>query len=322
MMYLKARGRVPCAIRADRGTEFVNEALKNWCHSQGIELQVTAPYSPSQNGVAERMNRTLVELARTMLTAAQLPEFLWEPAVAHAAYLRNLSYTKSRAKATPYQLWRGRKPSVTHLREFGAPVWVLLQGQRIQRKMLPKSLRRAYVGFDEGSKSIKYYNAATRTILTLRNFCFLSPAEPSPPEELAIDSDAPLQGECDPPFEGEREDGTCRAAPKNGPESSRKRKAETNIDPREPRKTRGIRRNYRHLNDGRHPFPDEEEAGMISVTKEKAFTVIPEDDCCSLKEARESHDWPEWERAIHIELEQLRQMGTVASAARAISNSS
>jgi len=52
-----------------------------------------APYSQAQNGVAERMNRTLVELARAMLSAANLPEFLWEPAVAHAAYLRNRAYT-------------------------------------------------------------------------------------------------------------------------------------------------------------------------------------------------------------------------------------
>ena len=126
MTYLKARGRIPYAICADWGTEFVNETLKNWCHSQGIELQVTAPYSPSQNGVAERMNRTLVELARAMLTAAQLPEFLWEPAVAHVAYLRNLSYTKPRVKATPYQIWHGRKPNVSHLCKFGTPVWVLL----------------------------------------------------------------------------------------------------------------------------------------------------------------------------------------------------
>jgi hypothetical protein len=58
--------------------------------------------------------------------------------------------------------------------------------------MLQKSLRRAYVGFNEGSKSIKYYNATMRTILTLRNFCFLSSAEPSPPEELGIDLNAPL----------------------------------------------------------------------------------------------------------------------------------
>ena len=76
MTYLKVRNRTPYAIHADRGTEFVNQSLKDWCQSQGIELQVTAPYSPSQNGVAEHMNRTLVELARTMLTAAALLEFL------------------------------------------------------------------------------------------------------------------------------------------------------------------------------------------------------------------------------------------------------
>jgi len=161
MTYQKAWGKTPCAIRADRGTEFVNEALREWCHSQGIELQVMAPYSPSQNGVAEQMNRTLVELTHAMLSASELPEFLWEATVAHAAYLRNMSYTKPKAKGTPYQLWHGRKPNVSHLRKFGAPIWVLLQGQKVQRKMLPKSLRRAYVGYDEGSKSVIYYNAAT-----------------------------------------------------------------------------------------------------------------------------------------------------------------
>jgi hypothetical protein len=149
-----------------------------------------------------------------------------------------------------------------------------------------------------------------RTILTLRNFRFLSPAEPSPLEEVAIDLNTLLQGEYDPPCEGEQEDDTHRAAPRIGPENLKKRKVETNIDPREPQKTRGICRNYRHLNDGHHPFPDEEETGMISIAKEKAFTVIPEDDCCSLKEARKSPNWPEWEHAIHTELEQLCQMGT------------
>jgi hypothetical protein len=56
---------------------------------------MTAPYLPSQNGVAERMNQTLVELARAMITARELPEFLWEAATAHAAYLRNRSFSSS-----------------------------------------------------------------------------------------------------------------------------------------------------------------------------------------------------------------------------------
>jgi len=141
MMYLKAQGKTPCAIHADRGTEFVNETLREWCNSQGVELQVTTPYSPSQNRVAERMNCTLVELVCTMLMASELPEFLWEATVAHAAYLQNMSYMKPRVNMTPYQIWHERKPNVLHLHEFSAPIWVLLQGQRIQRKMLLKSQR-------------------------------------------------------------------------------------------------------------------------------------------------------------------------------------
>jgi len=126
MTYLKTQGRSPCTICADRGTEFVNQSLKDWCQSQGIKLQVTTLYSPSQNGMAERMNCTLVELVCAMLMAADLPEFLWEPAIAHAAYLQNLLHTKPRVKTTPYQLWNNRKLNVSHLQEFSTPIWVLL----------------------------------------------------------------------------------------------------------------------------------------------------------------------------------------------------
>jgi hypothetical protein len=76
-----------------------------------------------RNGVAERFNRTLVELARVMLADAKLPKFLWEPAVARAAYVRNQAYTKA-VGATPYECWMGKRPNVAHLREFGAPVWM------------------------------------------------------------------------------------------------------------------------------------------------------------------------------------------------------
>ena len=100
-----------------------------------------------------------------MLSDAGLLEFLWENAVEHVAYLCNRSYTSSIKNATPYQLWFGTKPTVSHLREFGAPVWILLQGPNTQWKMLPKSVRHAYVGYDNRSKSVKYYTAEARKIL-------------------------------------------------------------------------------------------------------------------------------------------------------------
>ena len=66
----------------------MNESLLAWLQERGIEAQPTAGYSPSQNGAAERLNRTLVELARAMLLARSVPTFLWDYAILHAAYLR------------------------------------------------------------------------------------------------------------------------------------------------------------------------------------------------------------------------------------------
>jgi hypothetical protein len=103
-----------------------------------------------------------------------IPEFLWEYVVSHASYLRNQTYTKSLKNKTPYEKQFKMKPNVSHLCEFGTSVWVLLQGQKEPRKMETKSRQCIFMGYDDGSKSIKYYNAETCKILTSQNFCFLS----------------------------------------------------------------------------------------------------------------------------------------------------
>ena len=66
----------------------------------------------------------------------------------------------------PYEGWYNKKPNVSHLHEFGAPVWVLLQGQKIDQKMQPKSKQHVNVSFDNGARAIKYYNAKMHNILT------------------------------------------------------------------------------------------------------------------------------------------------------------
>ena len=85
MQNLKTHSKPPKAIKIDRGKEFLNDQLKTWLDENGLDIQATAPYSPSQNGIAERMNRTLVELGQAMLKGQDLPEFLWDFAIAHAA---------------------------------------------------------------------------------------------------------------------------------------------------------------------------------------------------------------------------------------------
>ncbi len=196
LTYLQTHRKSPCAICTDQGKEFINKALKSWCHKQGIKNQMTAPYSPAQNGVAERANQTLVELACAMKRGQDIPKFLWEHVVAHVAYIQNHFYTRMLQNMTPYELWFQRKPNVMHLREFGAPVWVLLQGQAEQRKILPKSKRHAYVGFEDGPQAIKYYNPENRKVLTSQNYHFLTlPKEDPLPDVIVVAPDTQRKGE-------------------------------------------------------------------------------------------------------------------------------
>ena len=97
-------GKVPKWLQIDNGKELINEKLKKLAAEEGVTIETSAPYSPSQNGVAERFNRTLLELARAMLISKNLPSFLWDKAVAHAAYLCNPAPTQVLNGKTLYKL--------------------------------------------------------------------------------------------------------------------------------------------------------------------------------------------------------------------------
>ena len=100
-------------LRADGGGEYVSATFKNFVKQKGIRHEISAPYSLQQNGVAKRMNRTLLEAARSGLSKAY-----WSEAVTAAAYVRNKVITTSTG-VTPYEQWYGRKPDVSDLKVFG-----------------------------------------------------------------------------------------------------------------------------------------------------------------------------------------------------------
>ena len=99
----------------DNGKELVNKELEKFAGKKGITIETTAPYSLLQNGVAKRFNQTLLKLACVMLFENNLPVFLWDEAVAHAAYLHNQASTKALDGMTPYEAWMGQKPSMAHM---------------------------------------------------------------------------------------------------------------------------------------------------------------------------------------------------------------
>ena len=106
-------------LRTDNGGEYTSADFKKYLKKEGVRHELTVPKTPEQNGVAERMNRTLVEAVRSMLAEAKLPHCFWAEALSTAVYLRNRSPTKAVKGMTPFEAWTGDKPIVEHLRAFG-----------------------------------------------------------------------------------------------------------------------------------------------------------------------------------------------------------
>ena len=170
LIYLERQlGRRTKAVRANNGKEYLKNEFISWCKETGIDLQVTAPCSPAQNRVAKRFNRTLGELARAMRIANNVPAFLWPEAITHAVYVRNQSHTCTLVGSTPYEKWMGHRPDVSHFKEFRCPVWIMKEGVSIN-KLDAKSEKLTFVGFLDGPRAVRFYDARMRSVKTSRNF--------------------------------------------------------------------------------------------------------------------------------------------------------
>ncbi len=157
------------AIRTDNGTEYVNAAISSYLSSRGILHQKSAPYTPEQNGRAERLNRTLLEKVRAMLADSGAPKFLWPEAVVTANYLRNRSPT-SAGDLTPWQMLLGKKPSVGHLRVFGCPVTI--KTPTVDSKVSPVTTAGIFVGYDLSTVNYRIYLPGLKRVVVTPNVRF------------------------------------------------------------------------------------------------------------------------------------------------------
>ena len=173
-------GRWPKKLKTDNASEY--EATRSWLENNGIELKTSAPYSPQQNGVSERMNRTLLDLARAMRFEKNLPETLWGEAVLHAAWIRNRSPTAALDGNTPIRVLTGTRPNLSDVKEFGETVYVL---EEIQKpKIEPRARRVIFTGYEDGPKAIRYYDENTRNIKISRNYKFSINQDLTPEKEI------------------------------------------------------------------------------------------------------------------------------------------
>ncbi|GJU09489.1 ribonuclease H-like domain-containing protein [Tanacetum coccineum] len=150
-------------IRSDNGTEFKNRVMLEFCGEKGIKQEFSNARTPQQNGVAERMNRTLIEAARTMLADSLLPTTFWAEAVNTACYTFNRVRVTKPQNKTPYELLFGHKPILSYIRPFGCHVTILNTLSPLG-KFDGKSDEGFLVGYSVNSKAFRVYNLATKRV--------------------------------------------------------------------------------------------------------------------------------------------------------------
>uniref|UniRef100_A0A251VAV7 Putative zinc finger, CCHC-type n=1 Tax=Helianthus annuus TaxID=4232 RepID=A0A251VAV7_HELAN len=156
-----------CMLRTDRGSEFTSKLFNQFCEEQGIKRQLTVPYSPQQNGVVERRNRTILEVTRSLLKTMSVPEPFWGEAVRHSVYLLNRVSTKGFKYKTPYEGLKGRKPKLGHLKIFGCIAHVRKTETHLG-KLSDRSLKMVYLGVEPESKGCRLFCPSQNRICVAR----------------------------------------------------------------------------------------------------------------------------------------------------------
>ena len=110
-------------LRTDNGLEFCSSDFENFCKSKGIARHRTVRHTPQQNGLIERMNRTLIEKVRCMLFNTNMSKHFWAETVNTAAYLINRSPSSALGFKTPQEAWLGKPPNLSNLKVFGCPAY-------------------------------------------------------------------------------------------------------------------------------------------------------------------------------------------------------
>ncbi|CAL9002440.1 unnamed protein product [Prunus brigantina] len=159
------------SLRSDMGGEFLSGEFNKFCEESGIQSQLTVAYSPQQNGVAERKNRTVVEMAKSMLHEKAIPYEFWTEAVNIAVYLLNRCPTKALKKVTPFEGYTGRKPGIAHLKIFGSSCHVLIPSA-LRHKLEENSHKCIFVGYGLCEKGYRLFDPSTRKVILSRDVQF------------------------------------------------------------------------------------------------------------------------------------------------------
>jgi len=142
----KRVGHSLICLRSDHGKEFKNSSFIDFCNEHVVDHNFSAPRTPQQNGVVERKNRTLEDMTRIMLIASGLPRYFSAEALNTSCYIINHCMIRPILNKTPYELFKGGKPNIVHLRLFGCKCYVHDNGKDALEKFDPRSDEKIFLG--------------------------------------------------------------------------------------------------------------------------------------------------------------------------------
>ncbi|KAK1615955.1 hypothetical protein QYE76_021472 [Lolium multiflorum] len=151
------------AIRSDNGSEFKNYTINDFLSDEGIRHQYSA-YTPQQNGVAERKNRTLMDMARSMMAEYKSRYNFWAEAISTACHSSNRLYLRKGLNKTPYEILTGNKPNISYFKVFGCKCFYKIKGVRLS-KFAPKALEGIFVGYGAESHTYRVFDVSSGIII-------------------------------------------------------------------------------------------------------------------------------------------------------------
>jgi hypothetical protein len=158
-------------MRSDNGTEFKNSQIEGFLE-EGIKHEFSSPYTPQQNGVVEIKNRTLLDMARTMLNEYKTPDWFWAEAINTTCYSINRLYLHRILKKTSYELITGKKPNVSYFRLFGSKCFILVKRSR-KSKFAPKAAEGSLLGYDSNTRAYRVFNKSTGLVEVCLTLCLM-----------------------------------------------------------------------------------------------------------------------------------------------------
>ncbi|KAL4582349.1 hypothetical protein LXL04_006896 [Taraxacum kok-saghyz] len=170
MVERQKRRKLKC-LRSDNGGEYCSREFSKYCTEHGIRHEKIVPRTPQHNGVAERMNRTIVEKVRCMLSMAKLSKPLWGEAVLTACYLINRSPSVPLNFEVPEKIWTGKYISYSHLRVFGCKAFAHVSSE-LRKKLDLKSTPCIFIGYGDEEFGYKLWDPELKKVIRSKDVVF------------------------------------------------------------------------------------------------------------------------------------------------------